>query len=102
MKNNFKIKNFIGIDISKTKIDVALLVSIISQKYLNSKFKNDLEGFKKLNIWMKKQELSFKDSLFCMKTTGHYRWLLMSWLSMQKASFVEESALRIKKLLGIA
>jgi len=102
MKNNIKFKNFIGIDISKAKIDVALLVSISSQKYLNSKFKNDLEGFEKLNIWLKKQGLSYKDSLFCMETTGHYGWLLMSWLSLQEASFVEESALRIKKSLGLA
>ena len=102
MKNNVKIKNFIGIDISKAKIDVALLVSISPLKFLNSKFKNNLEGFEKLNNWIKKQNLSFKDSLFCMETTGHYGWLLMSWLSSQEAFFVEESALKIKKSLGIA
>lgn len=58
---------YLGIDISKDQLDVALLRD---EKYLTAKFENSTGGFKKLFNWLKKQKA--KQCPACMESTGRY------------------------------
>ena len=60
-------KNILGIDVSKRKIDVAL---IFDGKTLTKKFDNSLKGFKLLNGWLKSLH---RDQVHaCLEATGSY------------------------------
>lgn len=59
--------SILGIDISKAKFDVALLVN---EKFKFKHFKNDISGFKALDAWLKKREVF--DFHACMEATGNY------------------------------
>lgn len=60
-------KNILGIDVSKRKIDVAL---IFDGKTFTKKFDNSLKGFKLLNGWLK--SLKCDQVHACLEATGSY------------------------------
>lgn len=92
-----KIKETLGIDVSKKTIDVSLhLTSAIH------KFDNSVKGFKSLLAWMKKQTgLSLDKVLICFEHTGLYSLPLAVFLTEQKVVFCIEPALQIKRSLGL-
>jgi transposase len=57
----------LGIDIAKQKIEVALLVS---DKVKNKSFKNSVDGFEALALWLKK--LGIERVHACLEATGNY------------------------------
>src|SRR5512137_662092 len=57
----------LGIDISKQKFDVALLVD---GKTKHKTCKNSAEGFEALAIWLEKQKIQGVHA--CMEATGNY------------------------------
>ncbi len=57
----------LGIDISKSKFDVALYQT---EKYQVATFSNDKEGFRHLAKWLKKRRA--KGSHVCIESTGRY------------------------------
>jgi len=57
----------LGIDIAKQKIEVALLVS---DKVKNKSFKNSMEGFESLALWLSK--LGIERVHACLEATGNY------------------------------
>ncbi len=57
----------LGIDIAKAKFDVAL---IKNGKYKYKKFSNNLSGFKDLDAWLRKHDVSQLHA--CMEATGNY------------------------------
>jgi len=57
----------LGIDIAKQKIEVALLVS---DKVKNKSFKNSVEGFESLALWLRK--LGIERVHACLEATGNY------------------------------
>lgn len=57
----------LGIDISKRKLDVALLVDT---KIKHKSFKNTAEGFEALSLWLNK--LGIKQVHACLEATGNY------------------------------
>ena len=61
---------YLGIDISKTTVDVALLRD--DQELVRGQFKNDAKGFAQLGRWLKKRRCAQVHA--CMEATGHY-WL---------------------------
>ena len=60
--------DILGIDISKNKFDVALL---IEDEYRLATFDNDLVGFVALRKWLKKRRVD--DLHACLEATGRYR-----------------------------
>lgn len=93
---------FIGVDISKRWIDVAMTKDGNEKKMKHNRFDNNMKGFGKMIEWLKQFTTDFKSqSLFCMEHTGVYTIPLCSFLQEQKLSYVLESALRIKRSLGI-
>ncbi len=99
-----KFKEALGIDaclagrqVSKKTIDAAL-----HQKGDYHQFENNVKGFKALLLWVKKQtRLPVDQVLICFEHTGLYSLPLAVFLTKQKIDFRMESALQIKRSLGL-
>jgi transposase len=92
---------FIGIDISKNTIDVALVHDQLPEVLVDNQFSNDLKGFDLMLQWLTKQKVSLSDCLLCMEHTGNYGLLLFFWLTQKEADFCVEPGLQIKRSLGM-
>ena len=94
---------FVGIDISKKWIDVSMTSGGKREEMKHCRFDNDLKGFKKMIRWLfSTNSQAVKDAcLFCMEHTGVYSIGLCAFLQEQQFDYVLESALRIKRSLGI-
>lgn len=92
-----KIKETIGIDISKLSFDVRIHSN---QDYCV--FENNVKGFKKLTKWVfKSSPFSKEEILFVFEHTGLYSFGLSVFLSEQHIPFVLIPGLEIKRSLGI-
>ena len=100
-----ELKHFVGVDISKLTIDVALLkpTGIKEGPVVHEQFKQTAEGFVEMKLWLKKQGVLLDDeTLFCMEFTGLYNTPLVNYLVTQKALLWVEMAIRIKKSEGFS
>jgi len=94
-------KWFIGIDISKLSLDVAIHSDEGDQHENHIKVTNDIPGFKKLFEWLKEKKVDCKQSLFCMEHTGLYGLEIQFFLSKKDITYCMESPLQIKRSLGL-
>jgi transposase len=92
-----KYKLFVGIDISKDWIDVALISEKTS---ICRRFDNCKKGYRSMLSWLK-TFANTKEMLLCMEHTGLYGMPLWNYLADHKISFVVENALHIKHCMGI-
>mgnify|MGYP006294810363 CR=1 FL=1 len=100
--NKFTNKSwFLGIDISKKSIDVALFSQSDVKQFEDKAFDNSLKGFDKMHSWLKRKKVPLTDILVCMEHTGTYGLLLFSWLTEKEIDFCVEPGLQIRKSLGI-
>jgi hypothetical protein len=65
----------LGIDISKAKFDIAVLLA--DNKVKTKKFENKINGFSALIEWLDK--LGIQDFHACMEATGNYGQALATW-----------------------
>ena len=98
-KRNRKYTYFIGVDISKNKLDFA----VFREKtfLFHTVIKNEKQDILDL-VDRLKQMASFKllKTVFCMENTGFYGNHLLNTLNKLKANIVQEHPLRIKKSMG--
>lgn len=94
-------KVFIGIDVSKSKLDVTFILSGNLEKPGYFQVGNSIKGFQKLLQRIKEINLDETSWLFCFENTGIYSISLACFLSENSINFCHESALRIKRSLGI-
>lgn len=93
-----KIKETVGIDISKLKFDARIHSTQIFKTFDNSK-----EGFKELLSWQKSNSSHFdSETLFVFEHTGLYSYQLSIFLSERNLPFVMVPGLAIKRSLGIS
>ncbi len=93
---------FIGIDISKQWFDACLYWPEQNRKPLHQRFENVEKGFERFSKWLTKQtNVSKKQYYVCLEHTGVYSLRLAHFLREQKIAFVLESALRIKRSVGL-
>jgi transposase len=59
----------VGIDVSKRKLDVALLVD---GKVKAKVVPNSQEGFAELEMWLEKQKIALPQAHICLESTGIY------------------------------
>lgn len=96
-----KLKNFVGIDISKTYFDAAVIKADYPSESMHNQFSQCPDGFKKMLTWLQQQKVLLNtESLFCMEYTGIYNTGLVNFLIEQKAQLWIEMPLRIKKSAG--
>lgn len=83
--------NVLGVDISKSTFDVALL---LDDKVKTKKFCNKKKGFIELNEWLKKKNVT--DLHICMEATGSYGEALATYLFEQnyKVSVVNPAQIK--------
>lgn len=94
-------KNFVGIDISKTWFDAAIIKADNPSQLLHMQFSQKPEGFKKMQQWLQQHDvITDADTLFCMEYTGLYNTALVHYLTGQAAQLWVEMPLRIKKAGG--
>jgi len=93
-----KIKQTIGIDISKLTLDVCMHTTQNHQT-----FDNNNKGFKQLIKWVEKNnKIVCEDTLFIFEYTGIYSEQLSLFLEKHNIHFALIPGLEIKKSLGIS
>lgn len=98
IKKNF----FIGVDISKDTLDLAIIDEKSYGTFKDMKIQNNLQDFNSITKWLKKNKIKKEDCLFCMEHSGTYGLLLFAWLTQEKIDFCVEPGMQIKKSMGIS
>lgn len=91
---------YIGIDVSKLTIDVSLINA--AGFHQHQQFENSKSGFTQMHKWLQASSLfTFSDALFCMEHTGIYTRQLVMFLISKGAKVWMESALHLKRSMGM-
>ena len=92
---------FIGIDVSKKTLDVALhsLEGKLNCNHLV--IENNAKGFKIMMTWLKDKKINNQDVLICMEHTGIYADKVVDFLETKKIAYSIQSDLHVKKSLGL-
>jgi transposase len=92
-----KKREFAGIDVSKSTLDVCLF-----DKKSHNQFENNEKGFKKLTKWIEKATgKRLNEMEFCFEHTGLYSLPLSIYLEQNKTCFYVVSGLLVKRSLGL-
>lgn len=91
----------LGVDVSKDSLDVCL-ANCSSGGMLHQKFNNNASGFKRMKAWLKQQGCEAgTDTLCCLEHTGLYTRQLVHYLLARDVRVWLESALQIKRSIGM-
>jgi transposase len=91
---------FIGIDVSKDTLDVAVFNG--SKLLYHVQISNDMDGLRGLSKKMKSlQDFSIRQAVFCMEHTGIYNQHVLNFLQQMQADVCLESAVHIKYSIGL-
>ena len=95
--------HYIGVDISKRTIDIAIYVKSQAKKgtFPHETFSNTEEGFKDMKKWLRKQHVVLSKSLFCMEATGNYTYELCLFLEQLGVAYSIQSPLHLKRSFGL-
>lgn len=96
-----KFTYFIGIDISKSTLDVVLTRETTPEAFTHHQFNNTLTGCKQLIIWLKKEKVALSEAFFIMEHTGWYTLQLCCFLQEKNIAFALFSPLHLKRSLGL-
>ena len=93
---------YVGIDISKSKLDVVILqkdTSLVSNHFI---VENNVKGIKVILKNLIKQKIDLTTVLFCCENTGVYTFVLSSCLSENNLDYWVVPAIEIKRSKGIS
>ena len=89
---------FIGMDISKSTLDAA----IVSEKPTTSyRFQNTKKGVNAFIRLLRNQRIDLDDTLICMEHTGIYGKIIIDKLVEKQAHLVVEMPIRITRSIGV-
>jgi len=87
---------FLGVDVSKAKLDVALLLP--NEKFKSKVFANDAQGFKSLLQWLQSHApCALAEVHVCLESTGSYHEALACFLHDQGAMLSVVNPLLVKR-----
>jgi transposase len=93
-----KFAHFAGVDVSKQKIDVCLIVNHDKSEIAHSRFEQSKRGFSSLKKWLDQTTNKQTDRLLiCVENTGLYDDALLYYLSDNSLSASLENAANIKR-----
>lgn len=96
METNFR--HFAGIDVSKHKVDVCLIVNSSRTEMLYGSFEQSPGGYKAMKKWFAQNTAKALESLMVLvENTGLYDDALLDWLSERKIAVCLENATNIKR-----
>jgi transposase len=96
-----QLSHILGVDISKKTIDLALIQNKANAPIINQRFTNNLGGYKKIAIWLRKEGIELDQVLVCMENTGIYHRPLVDFLQRKKALVWVENPVAIKWSSGL-
>lgn len=91
----------LGIDISKSKIDIALSANKVGATITIKEFSNHVKGYKNMFAWLCQQQVELEHLLVCMENTGIYHRSLVDYLQSQKVFCWVENPVAIKWSMGL-
>ena len=95
-------RHYIGVDISKKTIDVAIYEKQKATKNASHEtFSNCPDGFKEMKKWLRGKGVSLSKSLFCMEATGSYTYELCLYLEDRDIAYSVQSPLHLKRSFGL-
>lgn len=100
-----EVKFYLGMDVSKLWVDIAVLCVVDHKKQLviTERFDNNAAGMKALDKWLKKHKVSFdENSLLVIENTGVYHRLVWEYCSAHGLPLYIGNATHIKYSFGIA
>ncbi|WP_447500678.1 IS110 family transposase [Acinetobacter oleivorans] len=89
--------NYLGIDVSKDKIDCCLLINDISKKGKAKIFPNNEGGFNKLVTWLNQKNIQYSDLLVTLEATGIYHENLCYFLNDLKIKIAISNPMRTRR-----
>lgn len=87
---------FIGVDVSKETLDLA----VYGTKH-HIRIANSSEGFKQLQAWLKSLQIALNECWFVLEYTGGYEYRLVQFCQSKNLTFTRVPGLEIKKSLGM-
>jgi transposase len=87
---------FIGIDVSKETLDVA-----VASTKNHIRVANSTAGFKQLMTWLKSLNIELSACWFVFEYTGGYEYKLVQFCSSKGIAFTRFAGLEIKKSMGM-
>lgn len=101
MNRLIKKRHFVGVDISKDTLELAILEGETYGKSKETRVKNPISGCDSILGRFDKQGGKIEDCLICMEHTGTYGLMLFAWLSQLGIDFCVGPGLQIKRSLGM-
>ena len=96
------LKNFVGIDVSKLKLDLALIKDSDKDHVIQSVFENTQKGIKSMTKFLEKEHLiHLSETIFCMEFTGVYCRPLTTYLVDKECNVWIEMPINIIRSLGL-
>ena len=95
-----KVTNHVGIDISKSTLDISLLKQGKLEAHVQIKNKKAAIN-KIIKSWIKLYEFTIEDTVYCMEHTGMYGHHIISILSSMNVKLWVESGAQINKSIGV-
>ena len=93
---------FVGIDISKSMIDVAVLTIELKEKAWHAKFKNSKKDFQKMIKWIDQVSIGeWSETIFFLEHTGIYALPICLFFEDSQLPYCLESPLQIARSMGI-
>ncbi len=93
---------FVGIDVSKLKLDVSFIIDPAQRKHQHFIVENNEKGIKELLKSISKLKIPLEKVLICFENTGVYSMPLCCYLAKVKANFSVVAAIEIKRSKGIS
>jgi transposase len=93
---------YVGIDISKLKLDVFLIENVSTNKSEHFIVENNSDGIKSIISKLKKRKIELSQTLFCFENTGVYTYPLSIHLSKIQLDYWIVPAIEIKRSKGIS
>lgn len=94
--------NFVGIDVSKSKFDLALIKNLDKDHVSQGVFENTPKGIKSMVKFLEKEhEIKLNETIFCMEFTGIYCRPLTSYFVKQNCKVWIEMPVNIIRSLGL-
>ena len=95
-------KNFIGIDVSKAKFDLALIKDCDKENMIQAVFENTQKGIKDMSRFLEKEyQVQLSDTIFCMEFTGIYCRPLTTFMTDKECNVWLEMPVNIIRSLGL-
>ena len=94
--------NFVGIDVSKSKFDLALIKGQDKDHVIQGVFDNTQKGIKTMSKFLEKEHhVQLPETIFCMEFTGVYCRPLTSFFVEQDCHVWIEMPVNIIRSLGL-